>query len=224
MGPARTPSFSGKRQLRGQPARRRTQADAAEAFYQAQTGVPFSDEWDFRHQRFVDPPEEEEGGGQGQGQGQEGAAPAQPQEHGAIAPGGVMDTKRGQSGSVVNPNAGQPAVEKAAKAALTRMGPATGGDGDGAGNGGGGTSPDGGATNPTQRAVPSPNAPPAAAAPPPAEQPPVDDYVGGTGEITVVRFCSREVVCQVCMACLLRGVCAGGGGGGCNLGLELTLT
>lgn len=229
MGPARTPSFTGKRQLRGHGGgdagtqqQRRAQADVEEAFYEAQTGMPFSDEWDFRRQRFVDPPQAEEEVSQEQQEPPQAQTAASWQSRG-----GILDADRGQGGYVVNPDAATaPAPEKAA--ALARMGPA-GQDSDGFPSGGAGpavdapppgpaaTAPTGGPANATQPAAvaPSPNAPPAGAPrvePAPREElaPPVDDYVGGTGEVTVVRFCSREVVCQVSRQNdLLRVVCAG---------------
>ena len=187
MGPVRTPSFSGKRRLRlGQGPHRRTQDGAEEAFNEAATGVPFSDEWDFRRQRFV---------------GEEVVEVEEPQQaeveaQQAMATPGVKDGVRdadrgGQAGYVVNPDTAAQVASKQDGGALNPLTPPT--------------LPNGLDPAPTPAPAPAPTKPPTPpkAAPVPSRPqeppaPPVDDYVGGTGEIAVVRFCSREVVCQEC--------------------------
>lgn len=186
MGPVRTPSFTGHRRLRlgqGQGPHRRAQDGAEEAFYEAATGVPFSDEWDFRRQRFV---------------GEEAPQQAEPAEQATTAPGvkdgGVRESadRDSQGGYVVNPDT--PAAVVASKQDGGALDPLT---------------PPAWPTGPDPAPTPAPapapatkpkppKAAPVPSPPEPAPAPPVDTYVGGTGEIAVVRFCSREVVCQEC--------------------------
>lgn len=153
-----------------------------------------SSEWDFRQQRFggveEGAPAELSGSGGGGG-GVEASGTA-----GYIGQGtqGVLHTKAAVA--AVAAADGLTDAEGAVDQDPMPVAQGTGEDG-GPGAGDSPTEPSQPSTPPPPKFVPPPKDAPA---PPPVQQvvPPQDTYVGGVGEIAVVRVCSREVVCQEC--------------------------
>lgn len=160
-----------------------------------------SDEWDFRRQRFEGAEDGVGGDLGGSGGGNGGESGDSTGYVGQDTQGGGLHTKAAvaevamadgltelDGAQDVNPNE-VPQV------------PAPGtGEGGGPGAGDNSTEPAPPKTPPPPKFVPpqkpDPTTPTAVAQP--VVVPPQDTYVGGVGEIAVVRVCSREVVCQEC--------------------------
>jgi len=196
------------RRLRGESGgekRRLNEADVGSLYGYKEEGyddkeAASSDEWDFRRQRFEGP---EDGVGRdlgGSGGGNDGGSGGSAGYVGQATQEGGLHTKAA-------------GTEVAMADRLTELEGAEDvnpidvpeGQPPGTGEGGG----PGAGDNPIEPAPPtSPSPPnfvppkkpdpttPAAVAQPVA--PPQDTYVGGVGEIAMVRVCSREVVCQEC--------------------------
>lgn len=160
-----------------------------------------SDEWDFRRQQFQGVEDgvadEVNGGGGGDGGGSGGGSAGYV---GQDAQRGGLHTKAAVSevATAYGLTQLEGAVDENPQEVPQGRDPGTG-EGGGPGAGDNPTEPAPPSTPPPPKFVPpkkpDPTTPAAIAQP---VVPPQDTYVGGVGEIAVVRVCSREVVCQEC--------------------------
>lgn len=159
-----------------------------------------SDEWDFRRQRFEGPEDGVNGDVDGRGGGNDGGSGGSAGYEGQATQEGGMHTKAAVAEVATADGLTELEGAEDVNPIEVPQGQAPGtGEGGGPGAGDNPTDPAPPATPPPPKFVPpkkpDPTTPAAVAQP---VVPPQDTYVGGVGEIAVVRVCSREVVCQEC--------------------------